>query len=134
MTSATTLAVTLVRAWTRAYTCGIPPMWAEQRRAEIESDLFELQHDPLCRLATNPRHRGERIEVVIQDGELQLGHRMGGRDRQRQPRTDLADRHQQLEEPELVERGEAKERLLIFSDQMVGEDRCLAPRPEPGEQ
>jgi hypothetical protein len=41
-----TVAVTLVRGWTRAYTCGIPFVWAEQRRAEIESDLWELQHDP----------------------------------------------------------------------------------------
>jgi hypothetical protein len=46
MTSAMTVAVTVVRAWTRAYTYGIPSVWAEQRRAEIESDRWELQHDP----------------------------------------------------------------------------------------
>ena len=46
MTSATTLAVTLVRTWTRVYTWGAPSVWAAQRRADIESDLWEQQHDP----------------------------------------------------------------------------------------
>ena len=41
-----TLAVAVVRAWTRAYTWGAPSVWAEQRRAEIESDLWEQQQDP----------------------------------------------------------------------------------------
>lgn len=40
------LAVCAVRAWTRAYTGGLPAALAEERRAEIESDLWELQHDP----------------------------------------------------------------------------------------
>ena len=41
-----TLAVTLVRTWTRVYTWGAPSVWAAQRRAEIESDLWEQQQDP----------------------------------------------------------------------------------------
>ena len=46
MNSTMTIAVTLVRAWTRAYTWGTPSVWAEQRRADIESDLWEHQQDP----------------------------------------------------------------------------------------
>ena len=41
-----TIAVTVGRTWTRAYTWGTPSVWAEQRRAEIESDLWEQQQDP----------------------------------------------------------------------------------------
>jgi hypothetical protein len=41
-----TLAVAVVRTWTRAYTWGAPSVWAGQRRAEIESDLWEQQQDP----------------------------------------------------------------------------------------
>ena len=40
------LAIAVVRGWTRAYTWGMPALLAESRRAEIESDLWELQHDP----------------------------------------------------------------------------------------
>ena len=46
MSMTLTLAVAVVRAWTRAYTWGTPSVWAEQRRAEIESDLWEQQQDP----------------------------------------------------------------------------------------
>jgi hypothetical protein len=46
MISAMTVAVTAVRTWTRAYTWGTPSVSAEQRRGEIESDLWELQQDP----------------------------------------------------------------------------------------
>ena len=41
-----TVAVTIIRTWTRIYTWGAPTLWAEQRRAEIESDLWEQQQDP----------------------------------------------------------------------------------------
>ena len=41
-----TAAVTIVRAWTRVYTWGAPSELAEQRRADIESDLWEQQQDP----------------------------------------------------------------------------------------
>lgn len=40
------LAVSAVRVWTRAYTWGLPAAVAEERRAEVDSDLWELQHDP----------------------------------------------------------------------------------------
>jgi hypothetical protein len=35
-----------VRAWTRVYTVGMPELSRDVRRAEIESDLWEWQHDP----------------------------------------------------------------------------------------
>jgi hypothetical protein len=35
----------VVRLWTRAYTWGLPPAARESRRDEIESDLWEWQHD-----------------------------------------------------------------------------------------
>jgi hypothetical protein len=41
-----TVAVTIVRTWTRVYTWGAPAAWVEQRRADIESDLWEQQQDP----------------------------------------------------------------------------------------
>ena len=44
--SSMTIAVIIIRTWTRAYTWGTPSAWAEQRRAEIESDLWEQQQDP----------------------------------------------------------------------------------------
>src|SRR5262245_12177041 len=40
------LVVALVRAWTRMYTVGSDPVCREERRAEIESDVWELLHDP----------------------------------------------------------------------------------------
>ncbi len=40
------VAVTIVRVWTRVYTWGAPSAWAEQRCADIESDLWEQQQDP----------------------------------------------------------------------------------------
>jgi hypothetical protein len=39
-------AVGLVRLWCRMYTWDVSPQLAASRRAEIESDLWELQHDP----------------------------------------------------------------------------------------
>ena len=40
------VAVTIVRTWTHVYTRGAPSTWAEQRCADIESDLWEQQQDP----------------------------------------------------------------------------------------
>jgi len=40
------LAVAAVRTWTSVYTCGMAPLARDVRRAEIESDLWEWQHDP----------------------------------------------------------------------------------------
>jgi uncharacterized protein (TIGR03435 family) len=39
------LAANCVRVWTRVYTGGMPPTCREDRRAEIESDLWEFQCD-----------------------------------------------------------------------------------------
>jgi hypothetical protein len=39
------LAVRVVRAWTRFYTRQLSPDTRDTRRAEIESDLWEFQHD-----------------------------------------------------------------------------------------
>ena len=39
------LAVAAVRAWTRAYTFGLPPSVRDARRAEVESDLWECRAD-----------------------------------------------------------------------------------------
>jgi hypothetical protein len=39
------IAVGLTRAWVRLYTCHAPAHIAAARRAEIESDLWEMQHD-----------------------------------------------------------------------------------------
>jgi hypothetical protein len=40
------IAITIARAWTRAYTWREEPAVRDARRAEIESDLWELQQDP----------------------------------------------------------------------------------------
>ena len=40
------LATRLVRAWTRLYTLGLPRAERTARRAEIDSDLWEFEHDP----------------------------------------------------------------------------------------
>jgi hypothetical protein len=39
-------ATALVRAWTRAYTWRLEPAVRDRRRAEIESELWELEQDP----------------------------------------------------------------------------------------
>jgi hypothetical protein len=41
-------AVALVRAWTRLYTWRMEPALRETRREEIESDLWEFQHDSMA--------------------------------------------------------------------------------------
>ena len=45
MTAATRAAAALARAWTQAYTRGLPAEERDRRRAEIDSDLWELMHD-----------------------------------------------------------------------------------------
>jgi hypothetical protein len=39
------IAVAVVRVWTRMYTWQLPELARDRRRAEIESDLWESQHD-----------------------------------------------------------------------------------------
>jgi len=36
----------LTRGWLRVYTCRLPVPVADERRAEIESDIWEMEHDP----------------------------------------------------------------------------------------
>jgi hypothetical protein len=50
------LAAALVRAWTHAYTWRLEPAVRDARRAEIESDLWEFQHDP-----ERDRHRAAHV-------------------------------------------------------------------------
>lgn len=40
-------AIDAVRAWTRLYTLGLPAALRAERRADIESDLWESQHAPV---------------------------------------------------------------------------------------
>jgi hypothetical protein len=40
------VSIGMVRAWTRFYTWRLPASTRERRFAEIESDLWEFQHDP----------------------------------------------------------------------------------------
>lgn len=46
MTLGRRLATAAVRGWTRAYTSRLPPRVRDARRAEIDSDLWEFEHDP----------------------------------------------------------------------------------------
>src|SRR5438094_8714239 len=43
------LAIAFVRKWTRVYTARMSPELREARRAEIESDLWEVQQDRIAR-------------------------------------------------------------------------------------
>ena len=45
MTPRFAVATFLVRAWTRLYTLGVPVDLRDERRAEIESDLWESRQD-----------------------------------------------------------------------------------------
>jgi hypothetical protein len=47
-------AVVIVREWTRLYTWRLPPTLREARRAEIESDLWEFEHDVTARARSSP--------------------------------------------------------------------------------
>jgi hypothetical protein len=53
------LVIAVARTWTRVYTLGLPAMQADARRAEIESDLWELQHD-----AARGNVRAPSVQVV----------------------------------------------------------------------
>lgn len=45
MSADKTLAARVVRRWVRLYTAGLPPETGQQRRAEMDSDLFEHETD-----------------------------------------------------------------------------------------
>jgi hypothetical protein len=46
--------ITIVRGWTRLYTWRLPAAVRDVRRAEIESDLWEFQHDSDSHRRLNP--------------------------------------------------------------------------------
>lgn len=60
-------AVTAVRAWTRAYTYGLPAGQREARREEIESDLWESVNDPASDRRTLPLQIAARLVAGIPD-------------------------------------------------------------------
>jgi hypothetical protein len=60
MTPAHKIATCLVRRWTNLYTWGLPPVQRTARQAEIESDLWELEHDPDA-----ARHRSMAVQIVV---------------------------------------------------------------------
>ena len=80
------LANAVVRAWTRVYTWRVPSPLREARREEIESDLWEREHDPVAdgrfslplrvvarMLIGIPDDLGWRVEQVnIMDGSLRF--------------------------------------------------------------
>src|SRR5690348_3674133 len=56
----TSLAIAIVRAWTRLYTCATPPVLRDARRAEIDSDLWEFRQDVDASRGLSPA-----IQVVL---------------------------------------------------------------------
>jgi hypothetical protein len=61
-------AIALVRLWTRVYTAGLSPDLREARRAEIESDLWEFQQDPVADRDLHPSvHVLVRLMLGIPD-------------------------------------------------------------------
>jgi hypothetical protein len=48
------LAFAIVRTWTQVYTWRMPPTLREERRAEIESDLWEFEHDATASTGISP--------------------------------------------------------------------------------
>src|SRR5687767_4588776 len=61
-------AASIVRAWTRFYTWGLPRELSEARLAEIESDLWEFHADAAGRRRFNPTlHVLARLAIGIPD-------------------------------------------------------------------
>ena len=54
------LAISIVRAWTALYTAGMPAAFREERRAEIESDLWEFEHD-----SSNEHGLGPALHILF---------------------------------------------------------------------
>src|SRR5262245_26950716 len=61
------LAMTLVRVWSYLYTCGMSSEAAVERRDEIASDLWELQHDCDWRGVSPAIHVVARLFAGIPD-------------------------------------------------------------------
>lgn len=86
------LAIACVRGWTGLYTSGLSPAFRDTRRAEIESDLWEFQHDAagegglggalqifLRLLIGIPDDVGWRVDQAAAGGIAQGSIVMGGR-------------------------------------------------------
>ena len=64
-------ACALVRAWTAVYTAGLSPEARQVRREEIESDLWEWQHDAgRARGARGAAHVALRLVLGVPDDLL----------------------------------------------------------------
>jgi hypothetical protein len=61
------IAVTLVHVWSCVYTCGMSSDEAVERRDEIASDLWELQHDSSWRGISPAMHVIARLLAGIPD-------------------------------------------------------------------
>jgi hypothetical protein len=61
------VAMTLVRVWSYLYTCGMSSEAAVERRDEIASDLWELQHDSSWRGVSPAMHVVARLLAGIPD-------------------------------------------------------------------
>jgi hypothetical protein len=67
MSPALKLATAVVRTWTRVYTVGLAPAERTARRAEIDSDLWELEHDPEAQRGWVAAHVLVRLVAGIPD-------------------------------------------------------------------
>ena len=68
MTPGQRLATVIVRGWTRTYTWRLPSPVRDARRAEIDSDLWEFEHDPeRARGAAPTLHIVARLALGIPD-------------------------------------------------------------------
>jgi TonB family protein len=61
------LARGLVRAWTRLYTWRLPPVLRDRRCEEIESDLWESEHDAVCADAGHAARTIVRLLIGVPD-------------------------------------------------------------------
>src|SRR5215208_2576071 len=74
------LASAVVRAWTRAYTRGMPRSVRDARRAEVESDLWESWADEAAGAALPLQILGRLVFGVFDDLSWRVEH-VGGRSR-----------------------------------------------------
>ena len=82
--------------------------------------LAQLEDDPLGELLADTRDGDEDGLVLGHDRELEVGRRARSDDREGDLRPDAVDRQQQREEPELLDRPEAVQRLEVLADEVVG--------------
>ena len=61
------IATSTVRAWTRTYTRGLPATVRDARRQEVDSDLWESEHDPDARGSSVPIRIVARLIIGMVD-------------------------------------------------------------------